>query len=253
MGKKNQIITHIVCRKCASSLSVLCRARLLPLPRRVDRIMPQLVFTDDEQGLVSRHFNAGVDSALISVTNDHCCCSNHTFCSQRDFMQPAVFSLSLWVLLLRRPSIFSLFQSLLCILSLSPLSNLIHRLIYVLRTIKLAGCNWTQLLGRHHRSIKGSEKALSALHGSSIHSLPKSNIKPLRMLTHTLFNTGSCCTIKWLWNQKFSVLMQSNPRQNSCPACREGYEEVQQHIQLVLGMLVCNITKITFLECSKMI
>lgn len=154
--------------------------------------MPQLAFSDDEQGLVSRHFNAGVDSALISVTNDHCCCSNHTFCSQRDFMQPAVFSLSLWVLPLHHPSIFSLFQSL-CILSLSPLSDLIHRLIYVSRTIKLARLNWTQLLGRHQRSIKGSGKALSALHRSSIHSSPKSNLKPLRMLSHPLFNTGSCC------------------------------------------------------------
>lgn len=51
-----------------------------------DRIMRWLVFADDEQALVSKHFNVRTDSALISSSNDHFtlyCCSNCMFCSLR--------------------------------------------------------------------------------------------------------------------------------------------------------------------------
>lgn len=45
-----------------------------------------LCYADDEQALVSEHFNVRTDSALISSSNDHftvCCCSNCMFCSRR--------------------------------------------------------------------------------------------------------------------------------------------------------------------------
>lgn len=49
-----------------------------------DRIMRWVVFTNDEQVLVSMHFNSWSDSTLISSSNDHFtvyCGSNCMFCS----------------------------------------------------------------------------------------------------------------------------------------------------------------------------
>ena len=71
-----------------------------------DRIMRWLVFDDDEQALVSEHFNVRTDSVLISSSNDHFtvyCRSNCMFCSRLRLRRRRVEDISLLLPSKRRP------------------------------------------------------------------------------------------------------------------------------------------------------